>query len=258
MALHLYFRASTDSQDFMQQQNCVNTYLTQHGIDPDKDITKTVVEKVSGTVKHTERKLAGLLAKCSQGDKIFISELSRLGRNMSDLFAIVTEACEKGVTIVQCKDGSTIENESIGGKALLFALSLAAEIEVANTRQRTQMALDARKKLLETDGVFISKSGKECRRLGRPKRNGNEPYDLSGVEASCRAKQDAAILWREQSAAYKMVREWNAMGKSRNDMLAELQKLYEHAPEKFGTPNGRCVTRSVLDRWCREMNPLAV
>lgn len=263
MAKHLYFRCSTDSQDFMQQQNCVNGYLLSHGIDPEKDITKTIVEKVSGTVKHTERKLAGLLAKCTQGDVIYISELSRLGRNMSDLFAIVTETCEKGVTIVQCKDGSTIENESISGKALLFALSLAAEIEVNNIRQRTQMGLDARKKLLESNGSFISKSGRECRKLGRPAdgydKNGRPIYDLSAAnEASCRAKQDAAILWRDQSAAYKMVREWNAMGKSRNDMLAELQKLYEHAPEKFGTPNGRCVTRSVLDRWCREMNPLAV
>lgn len=76
-------------------------------------------------------------------------------------------------------------------------------------------------------------------------------------EASCRAKQDAAIRWRENSAAYKMVREWCAMGKNRNEMFSELQRLYEHAPEKFGTIKSKCVTRSVLDRWCREMNPLA-
>ena len=68
MANHIYFRASTDGQDFMQQQNCVNSYLTRHHIDPKTDIAKTVVEKVSGTVKHTERKLASLLATCKQGD----------------------------------------------------------------------------------------------------------------------------------------------------------------------------------------------
>lgn len=163
MARYVYNRCSTDSQDYAQQQNCITIYLNQHGINPETDITKTVVEKVSGTIKHTERKLAVLLAKCKEGDTIYISELSRLGRNMSDLFAIVTEACERGIKIVQCKDGSTIENESIQGKALLFALSLASEIEVSNTRQRTQMALDARKKLLETDGYFISKSGRECK-----------------------------------------------------------------------------------------------
>ena len=125
------------------------------------------------------------------------------------------------------------------------------------------MGLDVRKKRQAKGEKWISNSGRECDRLGRPAdgidEHGKPYWDLSAAnEASCIAKQEAAIRWREQSPAYKMVREWNAMGKSRNDMLAELQKLYEHAPEKFGTPNGRCVTRSVLDRWCREMNPLAV
>ena len=263
MALFVYHRVSTNDQDFMQQQNCVNEFLVSQRIDPNNDIKQTIVEKVSGTVNHNERKLSTLLSKCSEGDTIYFSELSRLGRNMVDLNNIVNECCERGIMLIQCKDGMKIENESIGGKALLFALSLAAEIEVKNIRQRTQMGLDARRKQLQQQGCWISNTGVTRSKFGRPADyiddNGKEIYDLSAAnEASCKAKQDAAILWREQSAAYKMVREWNAMGKSRNDMLAELQRLYEHAPEKFGTSKGHCVTRSVLDRWCREMNPLAV
>lgn len=263
MALYIYSRCSTDSQDFAQQQNCVNGYLASIHIDPDKEIAQTVVEKISGTVNHNERKLSVLLRKCKSGDTIYFSELSRLGRNMVDLNNIVNECCERGIILIQCKDGMKIENESIGGKALLFALSLAAEIEVNNIRQRTNMGLDVRKKRQAKGEKWISNTGRECDRLGRPAdgidEHGKPYWDLSVAnEASIRAKQDAAILWRENSAAYKMVREWNAMGKTRNEMLSELQKLYEHAPEKFGTPKGQCVTRSVLDRWCREMNPLAV
>lgn len=247
----------------MQQQNCVNEFLISQRINPDNDIRQTIVEKVSGTVNHNERKLSALLCKCSGGDTIYFSELSRLGRNMVDLNNIVNECCERGIMLIQCKDGMKIENESIGGKALLFALSLAAEIEVKNIRQRTQMGLDVRRKQLQQQGYWVSNTGVVRTKFGRPAddidENGKAIYDLSAAnEASCKAKQDAAILWREQSAAYKMVREWLAMNKSRNEMLAELQKLYEHAPEKFGTPKGKCVTRSVLDRWCREMNPLAV
>ncbi len=263
MARYIYSRCSTDSQDFAQQQNCVNGYLASIRIDPDKEITQTVVEKISGTVNHNERKLSVLLRKCKSGDTIYFSELSRLGRNMVDLNNIVNECCERGIILIQCKDGMKIENESIGGKALLFALSLAAEIEVNNIRQRTNMGLDVRKKRQAKGEKWISNTGRECDRLGRPAdgidEHGNPYWDLSAAnEASCIAKQEAAIRWREQSAAYKMVREWQAMGKTRNEMLAELQRLYEHAPEKFGTPKGQCVTRSVLDRWCREMNPLAV
>lgn len=263
MPLFVYHRVSTDEQDFAQQHKCVADYLKAHRINPDRDIKRIVVEKISGTVRHTERQLAGLLATCKNGDTVYFSELSRLGRNMTDLNNIVTECCERGIVLIQCKDGMKIENETIGGKALLFALSLAAEIEVANIRQRTNMGLSVRKERAARGETWISNTGRECDRLGRPAdgidEHGKPYWDLSAAnEASIRAKQDAAILWRENSAAYKMVREWNAMGKTRNEMLSELQKLYEHAPEKFGTPKGQCVTRSVLDRWCREMNPLAV
>lgn len=262
MKRYIYLRVSSEQQSFDQQHHCIYEYFKKVGIEP-QSVFGQVVEKVSGTIKHTDRKLSSLIDRCKQGDVIFVSELSRISRTMSDLFAIVTECAEKGVTIIQCKDGSTIENESIGGKALLFALSLAAEIEVNNIRQRTNMGLDVRKKRQAKGEKWISNTGRECDRLGRPAdgidEHGKPYWDLSAAnEASCVAKQEAAIRWREQSPAYKMVREWNAMGKTRNEMLAELQRLYEHAPEKFGTPKGQCVTRSVLDRWCREMNPLAV
>lgn len=137
------------------------------------------------------------------------------------------------------------------------------ERQAMQGRIKTQVALNELKKKEQRGEKWISKKGNLCGRLGRPAdgidEHGRPYWDLSAAnEASCIAKQEAAIRWREQSAAYKMVREWQAMGKTRNEMLAELQRLYEHAPEKFGTPKGQCVTRSVLDRWCREMNPLAV
>lgn len=147
----IYNRCSTEAQDFDQQMQCINQYLQRIN---ETDEIIHVVEKVSGFVKHTERKLDNLLKQCNKGSIIYISELSRLGRNMSDLFSIVSYAGEHDITIIQCKDGTIIENKSIGGKALLFALSLAAEIELENIRQRTKMGLAARKaKGLPTGGA---------------------------------------------------------------------------------------------------------
>ena len=121
MAVFIYHRCSTDSQQFAQQQKCVKDYMLRMGISDDM-IEEVVTEKVSGTVKHTDRRLFGLLNKCQSGNTILVSELSRLGSNMTDLFEIVTKSCDMGIRLIQCKDGSTIENSSIGGKALLFAL----------------------------------------------------------------------------------------------------------------------------------------
>lgn len=159
-----YYRVSTEGQDFLQQNEVVMSYLKRMGEPTD---LYQVVEKVSGSVKHTERKLNELLKQCDKGSTIYISELSRLGRNMSDLFQIVTECCERGITLIQCKDNTIIENTSIGGKALLFALSLAAEIELNNIRQRTKAGLDARRskgqEIGGTDELWGSKNGNKNR-----------------------------------------------------------------------------------------------
>lgn len=191
---YIYNRCSTDGQDFLQQKNCIENYLGRY--QKNIDDIESVVEKVSGTVKHTERKLQDLLDKCKTGDIIYVSELSRLGRNMSDLFAIVTEASEKGITLVQCKDGSVIENNSIGGKALLFALSLAAEIEVQNIRQRTKMGLEARKKQLKEQGYFINRQGEKVTdwnaQYGKNTGTTRSEACKAANAASCKSKQDAA------------------------------------------------------------------
>lgn len=198
----IYFRCSTEHQDFLQQNEVVTSYLKRIG--ESAELYK-VVEKVSGSVKHTKRKLNELLQKCDKGSTIYISELSRLGRNMSDLFQIVTECCERGITLIQCKDNTIIENTSIGGKALLFALSLAAEIELNNIRQRTKAGLSARKsngqEVGGTSDLWGSKNGNNNRAQAIKK--------ASAVSASTR--REKARQKPENKAFYEFINDWQAI-----------------------------------------------
>lgn len=245
---YIYYRCSTDGQDYAQQQECVKRYMNRHGIGQN-DIASIVMEKVSGTVKHEERRLFDLLNICENDDTILVSELSRLGRNMSDLFAIVSKSCEKGISIIQCKDGTQIENNSIGGKALLFALSLAAEIEVANIRQRTLMGLEARKEALKLHGEFTSKSGRTCTHLGREK-----GCDLSRANAaSSLAKQLRAESWRKNSVGYQTVRRWIREGRSKEFIIHEFNENHKADPGNFSTPNGGELNIGNLNKWIREI-----
>lgn len=246
MKLYIYNRVSSVAQDYEQQQHCIREYFARTGINPDS-IDEIVVETISGTVNHTERKLADLIDRAEEGDTIFISELSRLGRNMSDLFALVTECSDKGVRIVQCKDGSQIENSSIGGKALLFALGLAAEIEVQNIRQRTAMGLAVRKEWLAKDGKFVSKAGKVCTRLGRPS-GGMECM----IDASSKARTDRAVIWRENSKGYKMARRWYQQGWKRSEIIEEFNAMHELDPSNWSTSGGAKLSKGVLCKWIRE------
>ena len=110
MAKYIYNRCSTQHQDFAQQQNTINSYLLSQNINPKTDINGTVVEHVSGAIKHTDRKLHALIDKCKAGDSIYFSELSRLGRNMRDLYDIVAKCVDRDINLIQCKDGMKIEN----------------------------------------------------------------------------------------------------------------------------------------------------
>lgn len=248
MARYIYNRVSSLAQDYEQQQHCIHEYFARVGIDP-STIDSIVVEKISGTVKHTERKLASLIAKCVEGDVIYISELSRLGRNMSDLFAIVTECSNRGITVVQCKDGSQIENKSIAGKALLFALGLAAEIEVKNIQQRTAMGLAVRREKLEKEGSFVSKAGRVCTHFGREKN-----CDLSVArQASIKSKQDKAIAWRENSKGYQLVRTLLGKGIGRMEIIERFNELHELDPENYSTPKGSPLSEFTLSKWANEI-----
>lgn len=244
---YIYIRCSTDHQDYMQQMHTIQGYFERMGIGQDT-ITAIYSEKVSGTVKHTERKLATLLDTCKSGDYLYVSELSRLGRNMNNLFAIVTEASEKGATIIQCKDGSAIEDNSISGKALLFALGLAAEIEVANLRQRTQSAIDAIQDKIARGEQHISKSGNVCTHLGRDK-----GCDTSQARAaSIESKQKKAMQWRETNVGYNAVRRWVYAGQSDEWILEEFHQQHIAQPEHYSTPSGCDLSLPTLKKWRRE------
>lgn len=243
----VYLRCSTDEQMFMQQQECVNSYLKRTGVDINS--VETIVEKVSGTVLHTERKLHELLHDCASGDVIYISELSRLGRNMTDLFNIVNYATEHDITIIQCKDGMIIENKSIMGKTLLFALAIAAEIEVNNIQQRTQMGMDARKHLLKTQGFFISKKGEICTHLGNKK-----GCDMSvAANASARASQDRKMEWFDNSVGFQWVKRKLMAGTPRREIIKEFNEMKSLGIEGFSTRNGSPLSEGVLSVWAKQV-----
>lgn len=246
--IYIYFRCSTDGQDFDQQNECVNGYIRRIGIS-ESNISGIVKEKISGTVDHQYRKISFLLDECSDGDTILISELSRLGRNMSDLFFIVTKFCENGVSIIQCKDGSIIENKSIGGKALLFALSLAAEIEVSNLRQRTRMGLDAIRYKINHGIQHISKNGNVVTHLGREKGCDNS----KATAASAISKQCKAIEWRQKSIGYNNVIRWIGEGKSDDYIIHEFNAHHISDPNNYSTPSGKPLTVYTLRKWKSEI-----
>jgi len=265
MARYIYARVSTLHQDYPQQRNTIDRYLESIGV-PQESIDSELVEKMTGTTEHTTRKFAQLFAKCKQDDIIYFSELSRIGRSMSDLNNIVHQACERGIILMQCKDGMRIEDETIGGKALLFALSLAAEIEVANLHQRTQSGVDVAIADIKTNGYRITKAGTIQSHWGNEKGTEQTKAIMAKANAaSCITKQNAAAKFRASSNAVKTARRKRAEGWTLQQIADELGQLYDDNipsdPTKsnpYGTPTGCKPSKGTISKWLRESNLILV
>ena len=93
-----------------------------------------------------------------------MTELSRLGRSVSEVTKYVNQIIEKGVRLVCLKEGIDLKNQhSMQSKVMITMFSLFGELERDLISQRTKEALATKKAL----GV----------KLGRPKGPGKSKLD---------------------------------------------------------------------------------
>ena len=144
-----YIRVSTDKQTTENQFFEIEQFALKNNIVIDCWIKETI----SATKKLEQRKLGYLLKKLQKGDILVSTELSRLGRNLLQVMAILSYCMNIGCQVWTIKDNYRL-GADIQSKVLAFAFSLSAEIERALISSRTKEAL-----------ARVKKDGK---RLGRP------------------------------------------------------------------------------------------
>lgn len=246
---YAYIRFSTDKQDETQQAQAIKEWADPRGITIDY-IAKD--EGVSGGVSYRDRNLYGLVHKMKKGDVLIVSEISRLGRSMSDLNKLINEELKpRGVRLIVIKMGLDLDCANLKAidEMIFFAFSFAAQIEKEMIQQRTQSAMDLRKSLIETEGGFVSKEGNWCTHLGAPKgRDNHKMRQAAYVNAANKAKD-----WRENSQLYSWVTIQVFKGRPRKEILAEAAKLYEKNPEKYGTREGKVLSKGHLSFWVKEI-----
>ena len=154
-----YLRVSTADQDVEKNK------ATLLALSNDKDLGKVefIEETVSGKVSWRDRKISTVLEELKQGDRILVSELSRLGRSMLECMEILSIASQKGICIYAAK-GNWQLDQTIQSKIVAMAFAMASEIEHDLISKRTSEALRARK-----DAGL---------KLGRPKGPGKSKLDV--------------------------------------------------------------------------------
>jgi DNA invertase Pin-like site-specific DNA recombinase len=145
-----YIRVSTAKQETENQKFEILKWADERKM----PITEWVEETISSRKGYKERLLGSLLGRLQTGDTLVVSEISRLGRSLTEVMTILHTLMETGCRVYTCKERFELD-DSINSKVLAFAFSLAAEIERQMISSRTREAL--------------SRLKSEGRTLGRPK-----------------------------------------------------------------------------------------
>ncbi len=140
MSTFAYVRVSTDMQTFENQKFEIRQWCRARSL----DIDRWVSESVSGTVAWEERRLGKVLKKMHRGDMLVCTEISRLGRSLLMVMAILNHCSAKGIRVNTIKDGFEL-SDNLNSKIIAFAFALASEIERNLISQRTREALAAKK-----------------------------------------------------------------------------------------------------------------
>lgn len=174
--IYAYIRVSSDKQTVENQRFEILKYANAKKVMIDHWIEETISSKK----KLSERLLGQTLNQLQAEDILFVSELSRLGRNLMEVMSILHTCMEKDVQVHTIKEKYELGN-NINSKVLAFAFSLSAEIERQLISQRTKEAL-ARKK---SEGV----------KLGRPKGSLSKETKLSGKEETIKTLLKSKISY---------------------------------------------------------------
>ena len=174
-----YIRVSTIEQNEARQTEA----LSSVGVD------KIFMDKASG--KDTNRpQHKQMLEYIREGDIVYVTELSRLGRSTSDLLNIITQMKARGVSFQSLKE--KIDTDSPAGKLQLTMLAAIAEFERDMIHER------------QAEGIAIAK--KEGKYKGRKP----VAVDIESIQKKHDMGVPLAVIAREnkisRTTLYKLIR----------------------------------------------------
>lgn len=221
---------------------------TELGLEAQVSIAKTFMGKDPVDIYtdvHSGTKLkecVGLweaIKHCKEEDCVLVIAKSDRCRNVSEALEILDAVGERN--LIFCDLPSC-------DRFILTVMFAMWERQAIMGRINTKVALDERKKQIERDGGFFSKSGNWCTHLG-----GKKGDDLSKARAAAAAVANKKSAdWRDSSPLYSWAQIQYYKKRSRKEILEEAEKLFQKSPEIYCTRQGKMLTKGILSVWVRE------
>ena len=138
LVTYAYTRVSTDTQDLDSQKYGIQEHCSRNDISVDE----WLAVQISSRRTPKQRRLDELLAKLRKGDTLIVSELSRLGRSISEIVLLVDSLIRKRVTLIAIKENILLNGKpDLQTKVMVTMFSLIAEVERDLISSRTKIGL---------------------------------------------------------------------------------------------------------------------
>ncbi len=190
-----YLRVSTGSQDLATQKLVILDFTQKRRFTVDEFIAS----QASSQKSPIERRIEEMLGTLQSGDRLLVSELSRLGRSLGQVLQIVATLIERKIRFIAIKEAIEVEGkQDLRTKVMITLFGLFAEVERDLISERTKEGLAAAK----AKGKLL---GRPKGALGKSKLDGKEEdiRMLLGKEVS--KASIAKILDVSRSALYHFI-----------------------------------------------------
>ena len=191
-----YLRVSTRSQDLANQKLAILDYAQQKQFTVDRFIG---LQSSSLKVRHKER-VGELLDLLKAGDRLIVSELSRLGRSLGQVIQIVDTLVHRKVRFTAVKEGITFEGkQDLQTKVMIALFGLFAEVERDLISERTKEGLVAAR----AQGKML---GRPKGTRGKTKLDGKEQDILQLLSKDVSLASIAKIMDVSRTALYHFIK----------------------------------------------------
>jgi DNA invertase Pin-like site-specific DNA recombinase len=191
-----YLRVSTGSQDLANQKMAVLDYARQKRYTVDR----FVEAQISSRKNPAQRGIEELLGTLAAGDRLVVSELSRLGRSLGQVIRIVDELVKRKIGFVAIKEAIRFEGkQDMQTKVMIALFGLFAEVERDLISQRTKEGLAAAR----AKGRLL---GRPKGALGKSRLDGKEEEIRMLLEKTVSKASIAKIVGVSRTALHHFIR----------------------------------------------------
>ena len=205
-----------------------------------KDPVRVFTDVYSGTKLKQCVGLWEAIEFCKQNNAVLVVAKVDRFRSVNEALDVLDCIGERNIIFCDCPSSDRFV------LTVLFAMN---ERTAIIGRVNTKIALAERKKQIKQNGGFISKAGVFRDHLGNKKGCDMSPAWQVGTQKLAAEAEE----WRKRSPLYIWTANQVLKGRSRKDILAEAAELYEDEPEKFGTREGKMLTKGTLSKWVAEI-----